>query len=105
MNCKNCGAPVHGYKCDYCGTEYPELRYSAPIVIQRTPADYQTLACKVVLDDRMLGLPGIENYVKQEMARKMSERLVEVMDIETWLDPARLQQVFGGRITVLRPHH
>ena len=22
MVCKCCGAPLHGYKCDYCGTEY-----------------------------------------------------------------------------------
>lgn len=21
-NCKNCGAPLHGGKCEYCGTEY-----------------------------------------------------------------------------------
>lgn len=21
-NCKNCGAPLHGNKCEYCGTEY-----------------------------------------------------------------------------------
>lgn len=21
-NCKNCGAPLHGCKCEYCGTEY-----------------------------------------------------------------------------------
>lgn len=21
-NCRNCGAPVFGYKCDYCGTKY-----------------------------------------------------------------------------------
>jgi hypothetical protein len=21
-NCKNCGATVHGHKCEYCGTEY-----------------------------------------------------------------------------------
>ena len=21
-NCVNCGAPLHGNKCDYCGTEY-----------------------------------------------------------------------------------
>lgn len=21
-NCRNCGAPVFGYKCDYCGTRY-----------------------------------------------------------------------------------
>ena len=23
-NCVNCGAPLNGYKCDYCGTEYKE---------------------------------------------------------------------------------
>ena len=21
-NCQNCGAPLHGDKCEYCGTEY-----------------------------------------------------------------------------------
>ena len=21
-NCRNCGAPVYGYKCEYCGTAY-----------------------------------------------------------------------------------
>jgi hypothetical protein len=23
-NCKNCGAPIHNGKCEYCGTEYSE---------------------------------------------------------------------------------
>ena len=23
-NCINCGAPLHGRKCEYCGTEYAE---------------------------------------------------------------------------------
>lgn len=100
-NCKNCGAPLHGHKCDYCGTEYPEY---AAINIVHTTGVPRTLTCRFEIDDRMLGYEGIEHYVKQEMARKMSERLVEVMDIETWLDPARLKQVFGGRITVLLPH-
>ena len=22
-NCPNCGAPFHGGRCDYCGTEHP----------------------------------------------------------------------------------
>ena len=22
INCKNCGAPLHGNVCEYCGTEY-----------------------------------------------------------------------------------
>lgn len=25
-NCKNCGAPLHNYKCDYCGTEYEYIQ-------------------------------------------------------------------------------
>lgn len=25
-NCKNCGAPLHSYKCDYCGTEYEYIQ-------------------------------------------------------------------------------
>ena len=27
-NCQNCGAPVHGYQCEYCGTvfyDYDEI--------------------------------------------------------------------------------
>ena len=23
-NCKNCGAPLHDFKCEYCGTEYSQ---------------------------------------------------------------------------------
>lgn len=22
INCRNCGAPVKGYECEYCGTKY-----------------------------------------------------------------------------------
>lgn len=22
INCRNCGAPVNGHKCEYCGTRY-----------------------------------------------------------------------------------
>lgn len=29
-NCKNCGAPLTGGKCEYCGTEYDTFRI-API--------------------------------------------------------------------------
>ena len=27
--CKNCGAPLRGNKCDYCGTEYEEVKHYA----------------------------------------------------------------------------
>ena len=25
-NCRNCGAPVKGNRCEYCGTEYPDTK-------------------------------------------------------------------------------
>ena len=25
-NCKNCGAPLRGLRCEYCGTEYEDRR-------------------------------------------------------------------------------
>lgn len=25
-NCRNCGAPIHGSVCEYCGTEYGEAQ-------------------------------------------------------------------------------
>lgn len=33
-NCKNCGAPIHGDVCEYCGTEYaaPPKRYVNPTI-------------------------------------------------------------------------
>ncbi len=42
--------------------------------------------------------------VKQDMARKMSEKLIKYMDVETWVKPETLSQVFGGRIRVVRPN-
>lgn len=30
-NCKNCGAPLHGSRCEYCGTEYG----SSPVLIMK----------------------------------------------------------------------
>ena len=39
-NCKNCGAPLHGSRCDYCGTEYgPEPM----LIVKGQPADMDKL--------------------------------------------------------------
>lgn len=39
-NCKNCGAPLHGGKCEYCGTEYEAPRRRAPKYINPTAERY-----------------------------------------------------------------
>jgi len=34
MNCRNCGMPLTGPKCEYCGTDYSaELRPKKPCLI------------------------------------------------------------------------
>lgn len=39
-NCKNCGAPLHGSRCEYCGTEYgPEPM----LILKGQPADMDKL--------------------------------------------------------------
>ena len=30
-NCVNCGAPLHGHVCEYCGTEYDISQPKAPM--------------------------------------------------------------------------
>ena len=44
MNCKNCGAPFHDGKCDYCGTE------AQPKIVSRMTmtATGITLECKQI---------------------------------------------------------
>lgn len=40
LECKNCGAPLHGSRCEYCGTEYG----SPPVLIFKgQPADMDKL--------------------------------------------------------------
>ena len=34
-NCKNCGAPLHGSRCEYYGTEYPvNVAYDNKVTVQ-----------------------------------------------------------------------
>jgi hypothetical protein len=40
MNCKNCGAPLTGRKCDYCGTEKDAPEYRSRMI--------QTADCIIV---------------------------------------------------------
>ena len=107
--CKCCGAPLHGYKCDYCGTEYEKPKDFIPLqpyIIERLPHDVETLACKSEISlECMRGMNQEEaaDYIKHNMAMAMTEKLLDYMDVETWVRPETMTQVFGGRIKVLKP--
>lgn len=107
--CKCCGAPLHGYKCDYCGTEYEKPKDYIPFqtyIIDRLPQDVETLACKSEIPlecIRSTNEKDVIDYLKHNMAISLSEKLIDYMDVETWISPEKMVQVFGGRIKVLKP--
>lgn len=104
MNCRNCGAPIHGSKCEYCGTVYEQSIHR--IVVDKYPHGFDTLACKTELPlyyTKTMSKEELAQNVKHDIAVKMSERLCEYMDVETWVDPETMTQFFGGKIRVARP--
>ena len=103
--CKNCGAPLESYKCDFCGTQY----YDPPqtVMLNLEDGNAQTIGCTYEVSlPLMNSVPEevIEQKIKNEMAIKLSMKLLDYMDIKTWVNPERLTQVFGGRIRVLPPN-
>lgn len=42
-NCKNCGAPLHGSRCEFCGTEYSvDVAYDNKVEIKVDGLGYAT---------------------------------------------------------------
>ena len=103
-NCKNCGAPLHNGKCDYCGTEYESYN---PIPIHLEVRDCQTETLAVTCSMSLLDLKYMDpvraaEHIRYNAARKMADEIVKYMDVETWIKPETAEQVFGCRIRVVK---
>lgn len=104
-NCKQCGAPLHDDKCDYCGADYrdkisPQFRvdcYEHPVTTLACRVEFPMVAMSVGNKEEIIG------YIKSDMAYQISKKLVDYMDVETWIEPKELTQVFGGRVKVVIP--
>lgn len=104
-NCKQCGAPLHGYKCDYCGTEYKD-KFIPHFRVDYCEHPVETLACRVefpMVAMRVGNEEEIIGHIKSDMAYQISKKLVDYMDVETWIEPKEMIQVFGGRVKVVVP--
>lgn len=106
--CECCGAPLHGYKCEYCGVEYEKPKdYIPQIVVYREDRDVKTIACKTSIPLEAIDYLGQEDaaeYVKETMAHNMTKELLKYLDVETWIDPTTMEQTFGGRLKVITPN-
>ena len=54
LNCPNCGAPISGDRCEYCGTQFIDcttIRRDKPFYLKFSPDDEHTVICKVFLEN------------------------------------------------------
>lgn len=71
-NCINCGAPLHGRECEYCGTEYGDNR----VLCSFGPSDmYGTVSFGGNEYECYLGRVEIEDISGPNAGRDISGRL------------------------------
>ena len=64
-NCKNCGAPLHGSKCEFCGTEYPvNVSYDNKVTINMQGLAFSTVGelCKAISEQQAMR-QRLNNYM------------------------------------------
>lgn len=59
-NCRNCGAPIKGNRCEYCGTEYPD-KYESYITMTASG-----IRIGVVVADRLEKIRKMERCAAYE---------------------------------------
>jgi len=53
FNCPNCGAPISGDRCEYCGTQFIDcttLRPDKAFYLKYSPDGKKTIVAKVILE-------------------------------------------------------
>lgn len=72
-NCKNCGAPLKNYKCDYCGSEYEYVQeisdFKQIITLfiggRKRKFYISTVACEPVIYETTSFLDGTRTYARR----------------------------------------
>lgn len=100
-NCPNCGAPLKGNRCEYCGTRF-DWRYEP---------HPQTPVINIIQNDRpcdiltaRITVPEVERTdVKSILADKLAEILTDYMDLKTEYDPLLMEYTVASRIRIVKP--
>lgn len=103
-NCKNCGAPLHGSKCDYCGTEYEE--HITSIRVETYRSNTHTLCAALRIPGELAYQHNVEDlsdYIKSKLSSSIAKELIPYMNIDTWFDPETFEHCIGARVRVLDP--
>ena len=69
LNCPNCGAPIDGVKCSYCGTmfyDFASIKVGEPSYV-RIRAFGGIIVCKAVCDSLSVSAPSGEAFPEFDM--------------------------------------
>ena len=104
--CKNCGAPLkhigyNRYKCEYCGSIYEENINHIFIEIER-PQCFTIAATASVPEYVVIKNPDFaSNYVTDQLAQSLAERIKEHMTIHQGYDARNMDYIYEGQIRIL----
>lgn len=105
-NCKNCGAPLQGGTCQYCGTRYDLPKKVTNIHIEETRPGELTLAGAIRLPiwdlalDRMI-TETAANKVYPKIAKELAEAILPYVDVHMDFDEINHESVFTYRLKVI----
>ena len=104
--CKNCGAPLKNigynrYKCEYCGSIYEENTHHIFIEVER-PQCFTVKATASVPEYVIRKNPDFaSNYVADQLAQSLAERIKEHMTICQDYDIRNMDYVYQAQIRIL----
>ena len=102
-NCPNCGAPITGRICSYCGTKF-EIENNIVQVISGPQAC--TIEAKVAVpfdSRRYMSEEDITKFTLNELKNQLAEGLTGCFKLETMDNPLDMCTIVRGRIRVMPP--
>ena len=103
-NCKNCGAPLRNYRCEYCGTEYREDPITKTVVIKSQPVGVIPLGAEVRIKMRhmeMIPEEEREKLILEELTNSISKKVAKYISLQKETDIRNLEYRYRGTIRVL----
>ena len=107
--CDCCGGKINPatMECEYCGTHFKEDYINDSVIrIETYRNPVETIAAKTVITVEMirdLGPEKASEYAVHVLYKKLSERIVPFMVLQSEFDPCRKQHLIEARMKMIVP--
>lgn len=103
-NCPNCGAPITGRQCEYCGTIVKEdPLFPNRVFIERQGAKKICAEVAISRELALLNEDAMGEYAKARMASTMADALQDAIALVVRNDPYTNAVIVRGELRVLDP--